>query len=348
MTQRIQFKKIDPTVDAKREEARAASANGRKYSLFKDGIMSFPFKEGKFFFRLLPQPADAENSWFLTLPYVYMDPSVTPAHMGYFPMTQKQEAILGEIRSTLYRTPQFASRMRSRENPNGVDLGVKYRTVFLGFLFNDSDPKVQPVVMPSNGYGVNMPQGRLQAGTAVTRFMFESDYSGKPKYGNIVDIDSGRLICVEVKGNNDRREYITTVDAPAPLTDARYDHLLNQVRKFEDIIDYHPDEDFLNIIQLRLPEEMFNFVAPRLANHFHSFHAPVVAAAAPAAAAPAAEQKHAEAPNLMAAVPAAGSDVIPIHERYGFKTMEEFSKKLYEDPDFLTKTKPIVVAPPAA
>lgn len=335
-TQRIQFKKIDTAVDAKREEARAANVNGRKYSLFKDGTMSFPFKEGKFFFRLLPQPADAENSWFLTLPYVYMDPSVTPAHMGYFPMTQKQEAILGEIRSTLYRTPAYAPRMRSKDNPTGVDLGVKYRTVFLGFMFNDSDPKVQPIVMPSNGYGVNMPQGRLQAGTAITRFMFEADFSGKPKYGNIVDIDTGRLICVEVKGNNDRREYLPTVDASAPLTDARYDHLLNQVRKFEDLIDYHTDEDFLNIVQLRLPVDMYEFVASRLQHHIRPAAKQDAVASAPVASAPVA----APAPANFMAAPAAPSDM-PIHQRYGFSTMEEFSKKLYEDPEFLTKTKPI-------
>jgi len=346
---RPKLQTVDPAQDLKRAEQRASAISGKKFRLFKEGHDAFVFSEGKFFFRFLPQPLGAENSWYLTLPVIYLNPAETPQFSGYFALSLEQEKLIQDIRQLLYRDPTHGPKMVRKTNPTGVALQVKYRSVFMGFVYNDSEKKVLPIVLPSNGHYNPQNVTGIQAGTQVTRFMFDTDFSGKPKYGNIVDPETGSLICVEVKGQKDRREYTPTVDAKTPVTDPSFDNLISQVVPFESIVSYNDYPTFLEVIKARLPEDMFQFVAPRILPRVAQLDATAAAQlkkdieegafVKSVAPAPMVDLEDEVVPAGPASAPTASAVEVPLYKKHGFSSMEEFAKKLTEDPSFLTRGK---------
>jgi hypothetical protein len=84
------------------------------------------------------------------------------------------------------------------------------------------------------------------------------------KYGDFVDLESGRLICIEVVGQaTGHREFVASVDRPYPL-DARHEHLLYQTQKFEDVVAYQSTKTLYEILRLRLRPEMWAYVDAKL------------------------------------------------------------------------------------
>ena len=263
MNTQIRFHRVNPDQEAARAAAQEKELHGIQYSLFCEGVYPFEFKNPKSFVRLLPQPEDAQYSWSVTVPYLYLDPNTTPGHRGYLALTTAQTVVIDNARRALYSHPDFAPMMASETNRNGISLSVKYRGIFMGFDHTDSDPRVQPISLPSSGF---RPKSKkpLQAATVLNGYMLEKDSAGESKYGDIVDLDSGRLIVIEILGTSkDRREYVVSVDRVHPIG-AELEHLLAQIRKFEDLLSYQPDSVVYEAMRLRLTPEMWSFVVAKL------------------------------------------------------------------------------------
>jgi hypothetical protein len=257
------FHRVNPEQEAARAVAQEKELHGIQYSLFCEGVYPFEFKSPKSFVRLLPQPEDALNSWSVTVPYIYLDPNTTPGHRGYLALTTSQATLVDNARRALYSNPEFSPMMACETNRNGISLSLKYRGIFMGFDHADPDPRVMPISLPSSGF---RPKSKkpLQAATVLNGYMLEKDSAGESKYGDIVDLDSGRLIVIEILGmSKDRREYVVSVDRVYPIG-AELEHLLAQIRKFEDLLSYQPDSVVYEILRLRLTPEMWAYISQKL------------------------------------------------------------------------------------
>jgi len=105
--------------------------------------------------------------------------------------------LVDSARRALYSHPDFVFRMASENNRNGISLSLKYRGIFMGFDHADPHPRVQPVSLPSSGFRPKS-KSPLQAATVLNGYILEKDSAGNSKYGDIVDLDSGRLIGIEI------------------------------------------------------------------------------------------------------------------------------------------------------
>lgn len=254
--------------DLKRaEQARASSGSAKLFLLLKEGNTQYEFTEGTHNLRLVPQPADAKDTWTGLIQYCYLSKQVTPSFYGYFAFTEEQAKLNREIQNYLYNSKWEPRMKRAQKNPTGIDFGIKYRAIFYGFNYSDPDPKMSPILLPANAPRAGTT--RLQVGTRIKQFMYEKDIHGNYKHGDLVNLDSGRIIQITVTGSKDRTEYIPSVDAVAPLVDdsgnvlARYESLIKQVRPFEDIIAYHDNEVFEQIIMAKLHEDMRDDIRAR-------------------------------------------------------------------------------------
>jgi hypothetical protein len=259
---RIQTQQIDPTKDLANQAQKASANEAQSFDLFTQEITTHKFEEGRHFFRFVPQPAGAENSWYALLPHIYLDPAKVPGYRGYLPLTAKQAKYLGIFRNAAFKDTTIEPTLfKKNECPNGIELvNVKYKNVFLGF-----DVKVLPhslslVTLPSNR-PTDKTGGRVQSGTTVAGFMYETDFSGNPKYGNIVDDKTGRMICIEVKGIKDRREYLPSVDGVLDISATKYDDVINKTAAFEKLIAYVPDDKFLEIVKAATPANIWNKIS---------------------------------------------------------------------------------------
>lgn len=258
------FHRVNPSDEAAHAAAQEKEIHGVQYSLFVEGVYPFDFKSNRHFLRLLPQPEDALNSWSVTVPYLYLDANTTPGHRGYLALTTPQATLVDNARRALYSHPDFGPLMASESNRNGISLSLKYRGVFLGFDYADPNPRIQPISLPSNGFSRPKGNGRLQAATVINGFMLERDSAGQSKYGDIVDLDTGRLIGIEIMGaSKDRREYVVSVDRVFPIG-PELEHLLSQVRRFEDILAFNPDSVVFETLRLRLTPDMWSYVVQKL------------------------------------------------------------------------------------
>ena len=263
MNTQIRFHRVNPDQEAARAAAQEKELHGIQYSLFCEGVYPFEFKNPKSFVRLLPQPEDAQYSWSVTVPYLYLDPNTTPGHRGYMALTTAQTVVIDNARRALYSHPDFGPLMANEANRNGISLSVKYRGLFMGFDHADPNARVMPISLPSSGF---RPKNKspLQAATVLNGFMLEKDSTGQSKYGDIVDLDTGRLIGIEILGaSKDRREYAVSVDRVYPIG-AELEHLLSQVRRFEDILAFNDDNVVHEILRLRLTPEMWSYVVAKL------------------------------------------------------------------------------------
>lgn len=260
------LKTVSPE-DIKKAEQNKGTSGSKLFLLLKDGYTQYDFTEGTHNLRLVPQPNNAKETWSGLIPYCYLNKSITPSCYGYFAFTEDQVKKNREVQSYLYNS-DWASRMkRAKQNPTGIDLGIKYRAIFYGFNYSDPDPKMLPILLPANAPKAT--QGRIQVGTRIKQFMYEKDIHGKYKHGDLVNLDSGKIVQITVTGSGDRREYIPSVDAVAPLIDdngyvlPRYQSLITQVNAFEDIIAYHSDEVFEQMIMAKLHDVMKDDIKQR-------------------------------------------------------------------------------------
>lgn len=322
------LKVVRPDDIKKQEENRGGSSRftSKLFLLLKEGVKQYEFVEGTHNLRLVPQPNGAKETWTWLLKYCYLNKAITPNHFGMFAFTEEQAEKNREIQTYLYQSAWGPRMKRAKINPNGIDLGIKYRAMFYGFNYSEPAPQMLPILLPANA--PKAPPGtRIQVGTRLKQFIYEKDIHNNYKYGDLVNLDGGRVIQINVVGSGDRREYIPSVDAVAPLVDAsgniipRFESLITQVRPFEDVINYQSNEAFEDMILAKLHEDMREDIKTRF---FSKGGATAPAAAAPAPSytpAPAYAPTPAPAPAYVAptapapapvAAPAAQAPVAPV------------------------------------
>lgn len=272
MTERPKFKTIDPKAEAARQVETARALDGERFTLLtttnrlnqKSTPKEFEFKEGRFTFRLLPQPEDAENGFTAILPYVYVNPNECANMQGYLPLTMEQAGFLRTCAKALYNHPTYKELMAD-QTKTGISLSVKFKNLYAGFLYNAPQPEITIMSLPSNGPIDNKKRPpRIQAGTAISQFVYELDAIGNAKYDGLFSIESGRLITIDIHGAGDRREYVPQVDVSFPLVDAKYDPVLFNIPRFEDIINYQENSTIQRVLRKKVTQEMWDYLVQKL------------------------------------------------------------------------------------
>lgn len=254
---RNRFKKPDLDKEKERQDAELAANNIQRLTLVNEKLPQLKLSQaGTRYIRLLPQTEESEDTFSHMLAFVYVDSKKIPNHSGYMALTQKQSDFLRTARAIFLGDDRFRDLMYSRErNPSGIELMPRYKELFLGFLQKDPEKQLYVIILPSNGY--NPKPTQLQAGTKIKQFPFEKSMSGKLVYGDIFDIEHGRLIKLETSGDGDKTTYTPSVDEEYPLTDPEFDEVLSKVVPFSEIITYASQKLFLMYLRSSLTDAMF-------------------------------------------------------------------------------------------
>ena len=250
------------------EQLVAPAEKSNVLLMLKQDIKQYEWSEGIHNIRLLPQPVGATESWTKLIKYCYLPKSEPGALYGYFVFTEEQAALNTKLQSYLYNSPWESRMKRVKVNPDGIDFGIKYRAIFSGFNYLDPDPKISPILLPANSPRPSQ-NARIQVGTKIKNFINEKDINGDFKYGDLVNLDSGRIIQFNITGEAMRREYNLSVDASAPMVDStgailpKYSKILDEVVPFEELINFQSDEKFKEMVMTKLPAALQVDIATR-------------------------------------------------------------------------------------
>jgi hypothetical protein len=272
-TSKLSFKRLTP--ETERQKAAEASNRevGSHFQLFKKDILPYKFENGRNVLRLLPQPAHSKYDWFTEV-WVLSFFNKSSHVRGVFRITDTSiNGDYAKVRKLLRSRADWADRMWSPKNEDGISLNAKPKTVFLGFDVNADIKKVVPIVLPATvpwERRDGLPR-KPQAGTRIAAFATEENIHGQPRYGHIADLLEGRAIIVDVSGAGSvQAQYDPSVDDKFPLCDndynikPEYEELLKQVKPFDEILSEPTREDFVKLLKSYLPEDMFEYVAKEM------------------------------------------------------------------------------------
>lgn len=253
---RNRFKRPDLDKEKEKQDAEFAANNIQRLTLVNDKLPQMKLSQaGTRYLRLLPQTEDSEDTFSHMLAFVYIDQKKLSNYTGYMALTPKQTEFLRIARAIFAADENFRDLLYSRNNRTGIDLMPRYKELFLGFLQKDPEKQLYVIILPSNGY--NPKPTQIQAGTRIKQFPFEKSMSGKLVYGNIFDIEHGRLIKLETSGDGDKTTYTPSVDEEYPLTDPEFDAVLSKVIPFSELITYASQKLFLMFLRSTLTDAMF-------------------------------------------------------------------------------------------
>lgn len=254
------------TEDTLKSQLEPKSTKGTNLFLFKDIIKSLKFSASNYV-RLLPQPVGAENKWTTDLAYLYITKDKTSGRFGYLPISDNQYGILSRIKNDLYGNPETKPYMYTKDKQDGVDLRAKFCQLFMGFDVNQPN-EVVVVRLPGNNKRLENMKDRVikvQAGTKLKNLIAEKNIKGEFKNINMVNPKGGKIICINVSGEGSRREYSVDTDAELDIVDSEgnilseYSFILKEdsgLKKFEDVIDYLSDEEFLDVVLSYIPDNL--------------------------------------------------------------------------------------------
>ena len=259
LTQR--FKKTNPLAEKAQAEKKSKGGIGG-YSIFKDGVLPYKFEEGSNLLRLLPQLENSPFPNFLDIKVLGFFDDSLPIR-GTFRVMDEHQWLLSRIYKLLKAHPDFKHRLWSRENELGLSFNARPKVVFLGFNINDPELKVQPIVLPGTvDYPAKDGKARIpQSGTRITQFIYDQDIHGNVRYGDIFDIDSGRVIRLDVtNAGTIRVRYEPVVDADYPINTKRYEKVLDQIQNFDHFIQEPKVGELIQVMQAYLPVDMFEYL----------------------------------------------------------------------------------------
>jgi len=266
MSLSLKFKKTASAPIKKSQEGRKYS--GTSYSLFKPGILPYKFEEGTNLLRLLPQREESPYPNFLDVNVLsFFDEAL--AIRGTFRVMEEQSWLLSRIFKLLRAHPEYKHRLWSRENELGLSFSPRPKVVFLGFNINDPEMKVQPIVLPGTlSYPAKDGKARMpQAGTRIAQFVYDTDIHNNLRWGDIFDIEKGRVIRLDVtNAGTIRAKYDPAVDADYPLTGKRFEEVLLQIKNFDQFIEEPSMSDLLGVMKAYLPHEIYEYLDSQI--HF--------------------------------------------------------------------------------
>lgn len=255
------FKKTNPQQEKQNAEARS-KGGGTGYSIFADDIKPYRFEEGSNLLRLLPQLATSKYPNYLDVSALGFYDESLPIR-GTFRIMEEQNWILGKMFKLLRSHNDFKYRLWSRENEGGISFNPRPKVVFLGFNINDPARKVVPIILPGTlSYPAKDGKARTpQAGTRITQFVYDTDINGNLRYGDIFDVEEGRVVRVDVtNAGTIRVKYEPSVDAAYPITSASFGPVLDQIKDYNEVVNEPTVAELVTVIKSYLPEDMFEYL----------------------------------------------------------------------------------------
>jgi len=267
MSLNLKFKKTANSPIKKSPESRKYS--GTSYSLFKPGTLPYKFEEGSNLLRLLPQREESPYPNFLEVNVLSFFDEALPIR-GTFRVMEEQSWLLSRIFKLLRAHPEYKHRLWSRENEMGLSFSPRPKVVFLGFNINDPEMKVQPIVLPGTlSYPAKDGKARIpQAGTRIAQFVYDTDIHNNLRWGDIFDIEKGRVIRLDVaNAGTIRAKYDPAPDADYPLTGKRFESVLHQIKNFDHFIEEPSIGELVKVLKSYLPNEIYEYLDAQI--HFN-------------------------------------------------------------------------------
>lgn len=248
-----QFKKSNP------EEIKAAALKPRGtgyISSFKDASKKHKWHQGRNSLRLLPQQESSNWGNFCEYSKFGMYGGNIQGEFAFDPDGPVSKLIY-EVSKTLRAHPEFKFEVKSKDNETGVSINTSPRVAFLGFNFDCSENGVKIIDLP--GTFAQKKDGKASiegAGTTITKAIYDTDIRGVVKFGDIFDITTGRVVCVDVQNAGTvRAKYTISIDAEFPIEGA-YEGLLDEVAGFDNFIDFKELQEAKEILRQYLPQNM--------------------------------------------------------------------------------------------
>lgn len=247
------FKKTIP------EEVRTNATKpktGGFISSFKSTTRKYKWKNGRNLLRLLPQ---AETSEFGSFCEYFKFGMFGGNVQGDFAFAGGGEVskLIYEISKTLRAHPEHKFALKSKENATGVSITTQPKVAFLGFDFETPEDGLKIIDLP--GTYAQKKDGKPSvegAGTTITKSIYATNINGEIKYGDIFDIETGRVVAVEVQNVGTMyARYTPAIDAIFPITDT-YETLLDEISGFDTFIDFKEIVEVKTILKQYLPAEM--------------------------------------------------------------------------------------------
>lgn len=257
MSLQNKFKKTTPVAPQK-----ASGGGANNYSLLKPGVTAYKFKNGSNLLRLVPQWKDSPFPNFLDVNVLSFFGDGLPIR-GTFRVMEEHGWLLTRAYKLLRANPEFKHRLWSKQNELGVSFNTRPKVVFLGFDIEDPNREIVPIVLPGTvSYPAQDGKARIQqSGTRISQFSTDEDIHGNLRHGDIFDVESGKLIRLEVtNAGTIRAQYEPAVDATFPLTDRKFEPVLAQIQSFDDYVVEPSIKELVEVLSLYLPPDIYDYL----------------------------------------------------------------------------------------
>lgn len=250
--------------DPQKQAATTGTVDGKRiYDIYKDGIKKFKFSEGTNNIRLLPQRSDSPFNNYLKIDVLAMYES--DKVNGKIRVDPSRDGYISRARTLIKAHPKFKFLMWSPENPNGISFQIKPKVLFLGFSVDEDDKAVKLIELPGTlDYPTRDGKARTpQAGTKISTFVYETDYKGNLKHGDIFDVSTGRVVSVAVSAAGTRMvKYDPSVDQVYDISQDA--DILKQIVPFSEFIKEVDEAALKEALALYLPKEVNDYLTTTL------------------------------------------------------------------------------------
>jgi hypothetical protein len=235
------FKRISPsaTTEVKKEKFQ-------QLYFFDNKIETIKWNEGVYLFKPFNFPLPSAYTWGFVAKYFYLQGA------GYFNLTDAQVQRIETLRRRIWKEqPQIC---KSKSNPMGLDLQPKARVFFQAaqFKFENNiinwDPVCKVVWLPYSFYNT-------QAGNTLQDLRIKTNFADQLQHPNLFNVtdDNGNWIAgetlrVEVRGQNDRREYSIRPESPVLVPE----YVMNTAINVDEHLTFATDDQLNVCIESKL------------------------------------------------------------------------------------------------
>lgn len=196
---------------------------------------SIPLTSGsQISFRVLPQPVGSIYDWTKKVGVFYC-----PEQRIYRALTNSQFEVFSARKKELFE----AGRLKTRDNPNGVDLKVSYKDLFYVYTYAIGDEKTNQIgviALPSTTK--NKEPDSLQAGPQLRQKLL-STFDGEMMYPTVLDVTkASQLITISVTGTGISTRY--NFNILPRMVEIPADTDFSVVQDFDSIVNFATTEEF--------------------------------------------------------------------------------------------------------
>lgn len=257
------FKKVDCASVKSLTEKQSSGNSGqsKRSNIFTPNTKIHKWVEGVSFLRFLPQPAGSNYGWCVPIDVVeiYDEKAVM---QGTFligaelengeqhPKSFKPQ--MDKIRKMLYNHPEHKLALYSKATPEGFRFTTKCRMLFQGFDVTGSPHTVELFRLPANYK--NAGNAPVQCGTRIAGYTTDVDRNGNFKYGDITDIQTGRIVKIDVQNpGKTAATYYPEVEDVLSLMEPAFIPLLESIKSYDEYLKWPTQEEFVQLVSQMIP-----------------------------------------------------------------------------------------------